>query len=253
MYRPDKGVDLKGNVPLPTIEAFKENMDLGILPESSLTPISLFSKIKTLMFNQDLITTWEVTKQFSNDSIRFYRINDGGLYPSSDNEYIVASLTQEYQNKIAEIRFTPPSFEDTSLGDDFKGGRQVRYWSLSIGGLGMTSTPDSLCDDQIDLNPDGSATVLIAPRFLDGLLESLDYSVLNWGVCYKPILIYRQMLAKPDFMGNIKLVPMIDRPPSSNDQNMQYFRDHDAARFLGSFCPEVEMHSISSFLYEEMN
>jgi len=253
LYRPDQGADLKGNVPLPTIEAYKHDLSSGVLPESSLTPLSLAAKIQKLMFNPDLISTWDITKDFSKDSIRFYRINDSGLYPSSDNEYIVASLTQNYHDKIAVITLTSPRYEHSFHGEEFTGDVDVRYWSLSVGGLGMTSTPDSICDEETTVADDGKVTVLIAPNFLKNHLESQGYNVLQWGICYKPILIYRQMLANTSFSGTIKQIPSINRPPSPEDQTQQYFDTHDAAVYIDEYCPTVELYSISSFFQTQMN
>ncbi|HMA83560.1 MAG TPA: hypothetical protein VKP59_04960 [Candidatus Thermoplasmatota archaeon] len=247
LYRPDKNSDSFGNVSLPQIEAVNRDLSPGVLPKSTITPKSLFLKIRSLFFKEDLINIWDLANRFSEENVWFYRIDDQGLYPSSDNEYIIAPLTQDYFNKIAVITVDSPSFEHTLNGEEFTGDSDVRYWSLSIGGLGLTSTAGSLCDDQLKMKDDGSVTVLIAPGFLTQLLSNNGYNVLPWGGCYKPLLIYRQMLANESFLGNIKRIPSIPRPPTVENQTMDYFADHGASQFIGDYCPQVELCTLPQF------
>ena len=248
IYRPDEGTNSLGDVSLPKVEFLKEDLTQGISPESGLDISGVLEKISLFLFNRDLIESWKIGRYFSGNEISFYRVSDDGLYPNSHNEYIIAILTQRYLNKIVMVNFKPPTFEDSFYGENFEGGKNVRYWSVCTGGVGVTSTPDCLCDDQIKLNSDGTVTICIAPWFMKRIIENAGYNYLKWGLTHKPILIYRQMLANESFEGSIKNVPKIGRPPSLENRTEEYFDENNAANFIGEYCPKGNIYTITEFM-----
>jgi len=248
VYRPDRGADPLGNVSLPKVEFLKEDLTPGIRPKVGLDRSGILNKISMFLFNKELIESWKIGRDFTEDEIAFYRVSDEGLFPNAHNEYIISILPQFYFNKVAVITFTPPTFEYSYAGEEFKGGKNVRYWSICTGGLGMTATPDCLCDDEIKLNSDGTVTICIAPWFMKKIIENAGFNYMKWGMTYKPLLIYRQMLANESFDGSIHNVPKIGRPPVPENRNKEFFNENRAVNFIGEYCPQGNIYSILEFI-----
>ena len=112
----------------------------------------------------------------------------------------------------------------------------------------MTATPDCLCDDQIKLNKDGTATICIAPYYMKKAIENAGLNYLKWGVTYKPMLIYRQLLADESFEGSIHKIPKIDRPPSPENRTIVFFNENNAVNFIGEYCPQGNIYSALDFI-----
>jgi len=248
IYRPDNGTDSFGNVNLPKIEFLKKDLTIGVTPDSSFNLAGILKKIPILFFNKELIESWKIGRYFNRDNIVFYRVSDEGYFPNSHNEYLSAILPQFYYNKIAVVTFKPPTFEDTYNNEKFQGGKDVRYWSICTGGLGATATPDCLCDDQIRLNSNGTVTICIAPEYMKKIIENAGFNYMKWGVTYKPILIYRQLVANESFYGNINKVPKIGRPPSPENRTEEYFNENRAENFIGDYCPTGKIYSVLEFI-----
>ena len=95
VYRPDEGLDSLGGVSLPMVEAVKFGAGQTVTPpEIGMDLSDLQDKIDMLLLNEDIITTWEVQKQFSGDDIVFHRVDDAGLFPNAHTEYIMAPLAE---------------------------------------------------------------------------------------------------------------------------------------------------------------
>lgn len=248
VYRPDRGMDDLGGVSLPVIEALNADLSSGQAPEFGLGLEGILAKIPDFFLNEDLITCHQFQRQFCGNEVVFHRVSDAGLFPNAHNEYITAAMPPDYFNKVAVVTFTPPTFEDTFDGDAFEGGKDVRYWSLCIGGLGETRTTNCLCDDQVVPNADGTVTVCIAPAYLQSTIEAAGLNHLAWGAVYRPLLLHRHMLADPFFPGSISNVPAIDRPPAPEDRNQEYYEDNMAIHYMDEYCPTGEVYTIWEFM-----
>jgi len=248
VYRPDQGYDSLGGVALPLIEALKADLSSGEIPEFGMDLEAILPMLPKFLFNDELIETWGVVRQFVGDSVTFYRTSDAGLFPNAHNEYIIAPLPQDYINKVAVVTFTSPTVEDTYEGGVFTGDTEVRYWSFCTGGLGLTATVDCLCDDEVKRNPDGTATIIIAPLYLKGAIEREGFNFMRWGAVYKPLLLHRHMLAAEDFEGRIGNVPALDRPPAPENRCQAYFDENAAQNFMGEHAPTGKVYDIISFL-----
>ena len=248
IYRPDNGTDTLGNAPLPEIQFLKADLTPGITPQVGLSQSETLTKISMFFLNKELIQSWNIGRYLNRNNIAFYRVSDEGLFPNAHNEYIISILPQFYFNKIIVINIIPPTYEDSYNGETFKGGKNVRYWSICTGGVGMTATPDCLCDDQIKLNKDGTATICIAPYYMKKAIEDAGFNYIKWGITYKPMLIYRQLLADESFKGSIHNIPKIDRPPAPENRNIVFFNENNAVNFIGGYCPQGNIYSTSDFI-----
>ena len=248
VYRADQGEDVFGGVLLPTIEALKADMTSGQSPEFGVDLEGIIDAPK-LLLNQDLVASYDYLREFSGDDVVFHRLSDAGLYPNAHNEYIVSAMPSNYLNKVAVITFTPPTFEDTSEGDVFEGGKEVRYWSLCIGGVGATTTTNCIRDDQAVLNPDGTVTICIAPLYLKRKIEAAGYNHIRWGAMYKPLVLHRHLLADEGFTSSISSVPVIGKPPAPEDLNQQYFDENRALNYMGEYSPTGTVYTVLEFLW----
>jgi hypothetical protein len=251
VYRPNRGQDLLGGVPLPRVEAFKLDGTQATAPELGKIKHAIKTKVPKFLFNAGIIKTWDLTKRFApSNEIRFNRVSEAGLFPNRHVDYIVASLKQYYWNKVVVVTMKKtPTVDDTYDGGDFRPDVDVRFWSFCIGDLTTTGTADCLADDEIRHNPDGSSvTIVIAPFYLKSKILQAGLNHLAWGLSYKPLLIHRHMLASDDFAARIGNIPKIGRPPAPEDWNADYFERHGAEHFMGDYTPKGKILGVSEFL-----
>jgi hypothetical protein len=255
VYRSNHGQNLLGGVPLPTVEVFKLDGTTAtsphLLPHFRQAVQDARGKLQMFLFNSDFITGWQLSRKFADRRVVFHRVSDAGLFPNAHMEYVVASLDQDYWNKVAVITMKrAPTADDTYNGGDFRHDVQVRYWSFCVGDLAVTGTPDCLCDDQIQRNPDGaSVTIVIAPKSLKAKIRQAGLNYMAWGLAtYKPVLIHRHLLAAHDFVGKIDNVPAIGRPPEEQYRNADYFERNGAEHYMGDYAPKGKILDVQDFL-----
>lgn len=229
-YRPDYGYD-NGGVPLPTIESF-----------SSITgdpvpcpPIPGWAP--PVPVNPELGPP-------ASDPIHFYRSGGDGYYPNDDNKYLVARGAPRTFGKIAILRFFPPTFLDTYRHPEavFTGNEEVRYMSLCTGGQFSTRTSQCIADDQFILNQDGYYNVVVGPDDRDAraAANARGYNYLVWYNMSGPMLLYRQMVPHPDFIGSIYNVPRYN-PDLPAEQQM-------AELFIGEYAPSGRYCDLQDFM-----
>lgn len=248
VYRPDEGKDTLGGVPHPEVTPVRMDGSGAVLPVVGADIEDLRNKLDLFLMNSDLIATWDILKVYTGENILFFRVSDAGLFPNAHNEYIISPLEERTSSKVAVITLKKtPTFEDTYTGKPFEGGKDVRYWSFCIGGLGETGTPDCLCDDQVRPNKDGSVTIVIAPFYLKKEIEEAGLNYMRWGLVYKPIIIHRHMMARDNFQGRIGNVVAIGRPPAEENRNRQYLKTHEAGNWMGDYTPTGRMYTQEEF------
>jgi hypothetical protein len=250
VYRPNRGQDLLGGVPLPTVEAFKLDGTQAMAPEQGRIKDAIKTKVPLFLFNGGLIQTWDLMKQFAPENeVRFHRVSEAGLFPNRHVDYIVAPLEQYYWNKVVVVTMKKtPTVDDTYDGGDFQANVNVRFWSFCVGDLTTTGTPDCLADDEIRHNSDGSSvTIVIASFYLKSRIRKTGLNYLAWGLSYKPLLIHRHMLADVNFAARIGNIPKIGRPPAQEDWNADYFQRHSAEHWMGDYTPRGKILGVSEF------
>ena len=89
IYRPDQGVNDLGGVPLPTIEALRQDMSLGQLPEVSLDRTTILEIGALGLLGKLSETRNTLLRVNGDDQVAFLRIPDQGLFPNADTEYIM--------------------------------------------------------------------------------------------------------------------------------------------------------------------
>lgn len=199
----------------------------------------------------ELLQSWEGVIANTNveEEIGMFRSHGNGLYPNMDTAYVFGVLPADTVGKVAVFSFRPPTFEDTYQSiDPFKGGTNVRYWSLCVGSI-FTTTTNCLVDDEVSLDPTSnggaSVTVVVAPESLRDAVESAGgLNFLGYGAAFLPIIIHRHMLPDSDYAESIFNVPVID---TLVDFSEEYFDSIRASNVMGVYTPVGQIYSISEF------
>lgn len=249
-YLPDDGYDSLGGVSLPSFKAYHSNMSNGILPDSAQdTPLE-FLKTVFIMIKDDYRTEfWDLADSYSDKkTLDFHRVDPNGTYSTTDNDYIVATLPQMYLAKVVCITLKIPTYETSRDATPFQGNTDTRYFSISLAGMGLTTTVGTIYDDQLTQNETGYCTLCIGPFFLRPLIEQKGWGFLPWGISNRPVLIYRQLLVNSTFSGSIKNVPIIPRSTSFEEFSQTDYNQTKACHYMGEYCPEANIFSLPSFL-----
>ncbi len=130
----------------------------------------------------------------------------GGFLSNIHNAYTSSAFARRYGNLFL-LRAKAPSWRGRT-GTAF-GREQVRYWSLCQNEFATQRYTDCRIDADTALDADGYFTVAVSdaadrPLTAD---SAHDITWLPWGVYPDGLLLYRQMLADPDFDAAIAKVP----------------------------------------------
>jgi len=166
-----------------------------------------------------------------------HRPTPGGIYASLHNQYIAARLP------IAPNTVTILSFKPPSIPSEDQDGRpsDVRYWSLCIGGL-STLTSSCLADQAIRVAGDGTVRVVLGPPRVASAARARGYHFLSRGLHAAPVLLYRNLLAAPEFEGHFQLIPEWSRGAGADPAELE------AQRFIGDYAPVGEHCTASEFI-----
>jgi hypothetical protein len=192
-----------GNVPLPEIEAF--DMETGarvILPDAQPINFDEF-KSKATAFSGviDLTQLMQAgAEQF------FFRFSGSGLFQNVDNKYLFAPVRLG-QNEVMMMRFIPPTYA-TGLGNI--PDAEVRYYSLCLGDA-RTYNHVTRADFELKVASDGYIYVVIAREEPALITKAAGLNYLPWVPALKGegLIIYRNMLTRPDYAFPMELVPDI--------------------------------------------
>lgn len=221
MYLPDEEVTTEengasGGVPLPSIHAFNaktETHEPAACPQDGRITISLPDDLPPA--NPD-------------GNALFYRVSFGPLYPNQHNAYL-ASLFEAVNEKVAVVRFKPPTFADTFShkhdNDEHcvtGAETQVRYWSLNVGGAKVANTTACLADYEAKVAPDGYVYTLFGRQrpAVKEKADALGYNFLGWGGHTDAVVIYRQLVAAGTFLGAAATVKPYAETGESADQSL---------------------------------
>ena len=130
----------------------------------------------------------------------------GGFLSNKHNHYLTNLFTRSYGN-VALVRAKAPTFR-SQQGVGF-GEEQLRYWSICQNDLPTQRYVGCYADYQIELHDDGYFYVMVsdAEDRPSNAEQSNAINWLAWGPYYDSLLIYRHMLADPDFAETISNVP----------------------------------------------
>lgn len=248
-------VNEETNLTLPRILAFDQEKNPIACPEPHLKTWSIATEPGPLDFRiPTRAQENKIPAPFKNGEVHFFKPSTSSLGANLDNKYlstrldgkalfspysikgrIERRLLKKYNviNNIGDmtvLRFKTPSFPDTlSKLKYFTGNEDVRYWSLCLSDAD-TSTEQCLMDSQVQTltNARGEkyAVVVVGPDNpkLKQLVRSKHYNFLNHAKVRAPLLFFRQMLANPNFTGNIeKVSPLPESMDPEGDISPSFF------------------------------
>jgi len=250
----DYNVDDYGGVELPTVEAFELN-DSGDekLVKSKRKPraLNLRSIVRRfslpgmverlgLVFQTEQITVPDRKIEVDDlDHIPFHTIDTKGYIENNDNRYLLAAITKQ-ENEVYVFKFKAPSF---TTGPENIKQSEVRYWSFNLGNE-ATYNFNALKDEDAIIDVDGFVHIVLADDDLEikQRTNELHYNFLEWNMPWsKAFILFRHMLANPDFHAQIE-----DIPPIAEGSNE--FEDLEAKHYIGDYAPRGERMTKEQFL-----
>ncbi len=235
VYAPDKGKDKNGGVALPTIKS----IDL-LTGEETACPKA--KALKTPPF----LAFGSLPPGTNRDKIEFYRPKPGGFYPNKDNTYLVGFLSSDRKD-VNVIQMRVPTFAKTDPGEPFFSDKnETRYWSLCSGGVSQ-KTADCMRDFHFKQRKDGFITAVVGPASIREKVEARGLNFINRGEFVFSVMIYRNLLAQENFVGNQRKVPMLPAPELFNEKER---RRYAAQNYIGDYAPQGQSCSVETFLAE---
>ena len=253
----DYNIDDFGGVEFPTVEAFtiEDDIEEGIAIEPARLPRglnlrSLVRKKRLPEMVRRLSLLYETERIVALDgppsdkkhlAIPFHAIDTKGFIENNDNRYLLSAITKK-EDEVYFFRFKSPTY--TSGPKDIN-QTQVRYWSFNLGNA-ATYNFNALKDEDAKVDEEGYVNIVLATSDVD--LEhraaELGYNFLEWNMPWqKGLILFRHMLANPNFEAQIDDVPPIK-------EGMTDFTQTEGNRFLGDFSPQGLRMSKEDFLAE---
>jgi hypothetical protein len=166
----------------------------------------------------------------------------GGFLSNQDNRYIYASISQQLGNVVA-LHATLPATPSTAGGTATMGGGDMRYWSLCSNDGNTLAVFDCLYDEQVARDAQDRGVILVS-KAADrpaNATAMCGVSWLNWGRSDTGVLIWRNMLPRPEdqFPYAVQYVP---GPPGQHEAEVMaryypYGTHMQKATFEALGCP----------------
>jgi len=249
----DYNIDDFGGVAFPTIEAisFEDDQDKDQLEPTKLPrPLNLrwivrkrslpgMVKRLSLLYNTEQTIKPDDVNSEEELSIPFHAIDTRGYIENNDNRYLLSAITKE-EEEVYLFRFKAPSY---TTGPENINQSDVRYWSFNLGNA-ATYNFNALKDEDAITDEGGYVNILLASKDqdLEARATALGYNFLEWNMPWKKgLILFRHMLANPDFEVQIDDVP----PVLESTEN---YSEIEAQHYLGDYAPRGIRMSKSEFL-----
>lgn len=252
----DYNIDDFGGVEFPTVQAFTmedelDNVELnpvnlpkGLNLRSLVRNVSLPGMVERLGLLYEAENTIQLDGPRSNKkyySLPFHAIDTKGYIENNDNRYLLTAITKK-ENEVYIFKFKSPSYTTDS---DNINQTDVRYWSFNLGNA-ATYNFNALKDEDALLDEEGYVNIVLASpdAVIEERVKALNYNFLAWNMPWeKGLILFRHMLAHPDFEAQIDDVPPIK-------EGMADFTPTEAQKFMGDYAPQGIRMSKSDFLLE---
>lgn len=252
----DYNIDDFGGVEFPSVQAFTmenavENIELspvnlpiGLNLRTIVRNVSLPGMVKRLSLLYETENTVQIDGPQSNHqyySLPFHAIDTKGYIENNDNRYLLTAITKQ-EDEIYVFKFKSPSY---TTGAENINQTDVRYWSFNLGNA-ATYNFNALKDEDAILDENGYVNIVLATKdaAVEQRVQDLGYNFLEWNMPWKKgFILFRHMLANPDFEAQIDDVPPIK-------EGMTDFRATEAQKFMGDYAPQGIRMSKAEFLSE---
>jgi len=237
IYDPTDGEGGLGQVELPKIEAIDQASGL---PVSCPTPTVI--PVPKGELNWGRLTS-APPGPGSDGGVNFVHHQGMGLYANRDTNYLAARLKLLGADKeVVVLKFKAPrsarSIEDLKNPQDI----DVRYWSFCIGGAVTTLTYECLADRNAKIDSDGYVKIVIAPESFRDQVKDANFLERPIGVL--PVMIYRNLISREDFVGSFSRVPVWKTRSLFRGNAGEYAAD----KFIGDYAPMGRVCSTDQFM-----
>lgn len=249
----DYNVDDFGGVKFPSIEAISfEDVDdeLKLENENLPRPLDLRGIVRKrslpgmvkrlgLLYNTEKTVKPEDATSDEMFTIPFHAVDTRGYIENNDNRYLLSAITKA-DDEVYFFRFKAPTY---TTGPDNINQTDVRYWSFNLGNA-ATYNFNGLKDEDAILDQDGYVNILLSSKDedLEIRAKELGYNFMEWNMPWrKGLILFRHMLADPDFEVQIDDVP----PVLETTEN---YGEIEAQHYLGDFAPRGVRMSKEEFL-----
>lgn len=252
----DYNIDDFGGVEFPTVEAFKigeEEEALKLTPVNLPTALNLRTIVRNLSLpgmvkRLGLVFNTEKTSQVKGPlsekvyfSLPFHAIDTRGYIENNDNRYLLSAISKE-KDEVLLFTFKSPSY---TTGPENINQSDVRYWSFNLGN-DATYNFNGLKDEDAIVDERGYVNIVMASEDaeIQKRAEELGYNFLAWNMPWKKgFILFRHMLANPNFEAQIDAVPAIGEGTTA-------FPSTEAKIFMGDYAPQGIRMSKEDFLKE---
>lgn len=250
----DYNIDDFGGVEFPTVQAFTMDDDLENLelqPVNLPIPLDLRSIVRKtslpgMVKRLSLLYETENTVQLDGPkahkkyySLPFHAIDTKGYIENNDNRYLLAGITKK-EDEVFVFKFKSPSY---TTGPENINQTQVRYWSFNLGNS-ATYNFNALKDEDAILDEQGYVHIVLATKdaAVEQRTKELGYNFMEWNMSWrKALILFRHMLANPNFEAQIDNVPPIK-------EGMKDFTALEGQKYLGGYAPQGIRMSKEEFL-----
>ncbi len=224
VYRPDAGLDPLGGAGLPE---FTLNGADGprTMPECATSPQVSDPTAVQLSGGIDL------PRALPGPDYRVWSKTSGnGVFANPDNTYLTSRVAP-HAGQVAVIRAKLPRTPATYQGQSVMASAALRYWSLCANEVLSTRVSACVADDGITTDAAGEFTVVVSDP-----ADRPANATADCGVAWLPttngatLLLMRNMLPAPDFVGAIQHAPQ-----------------DDPAATMGPYYPRTELTSVGEF------
>ena len=252
----DYNIDNYGGVEFPTVEAFtieESGEEVSFNPIKLPTALSLRTIVRNVSMPgmvKRLGHVFETEKTAQLDGPKnaakfvttpFHAIDTRGYIENNDNRYLLAGLTKK-DDEVFVFKFKSPTY---TKGPENINQTNVRYWSFNLGNE-ATFNFNGLKDEDIVLDEEGYANIVLATKDaeIEKRVQALGYNFLEWNMPWKKgFILFRHMLANPNFEAQIDNVPPIQ-------EGMTDFTAIEGQKYMGDYAPQGIRMSKSQFLSE---
>ena len=252
----DYNKDDFGGVEYPTIQAItmeEETEKVELTPVRSPRPLDLRTIVHTkslpgMVKRLSLLYETENTVQLDGPhkerkyfSLPFHAIDTRGYIENNDNRYLLAGITKK-EEEVFVFKFLSPTY---TTGPENINQTNVRYWSFNLGNS-ATYNFNALKDEDAIVDENGYVHIVLSDsdRAIENRSRELGYNFMEWNMDWKEgLVLFRHMLANPDFEAQIDEVPPIQK-------GMADFTPVEAQKYIGDFSPQGIRMSKEEFLTE---
>ena len=250
----DYNIDDYGGVAFPTVEAFtieESGKTVAFNPiklpttlnlRSIVRKVSLPGMVKRLAHVFETEKTGKLDGPSNNQKFvttPFHAIDTRGYIENNDNRYLLAGLTKK-EEEVFVFKFKSPTY---TTGPTDINQTNVRYWSFNLGNA-ATYNFNGIKDEDILLDKEGYANIVLASKdsAIEARVQELGYNFLAWNMPWKKgLILFRHMLADPNFEAQINNVPPIQ-------EGMTDFTPIEGQKYMGEYAPQGVRMSKDEFL-----